>query len=375
MSDNGSGLPTRGGIKFRLGSIPISMPWSGLLGVLLIAYLWTPNFSLDPEQGPPIGTALVFAVLFYACVLLHELGHAAVAKAAGYPVHGIVLWVLGGYTSYERKTESSWREGLIAAAGPATSLLLGLGFSLAETPLANGDTRVLAVVSALAWSNTVLGIYNALPGLPLDGGSVLKSIVWGISGNERRGTIVAAWSGRVVAVLAFAVPIGLILHAGYQPNVTAVIFGGLIAVYLFAGANQALKQSAAVARVPTLSVAELTRRTVQVARDLPVSEALRAVAEAQAGGFVVVDPAGNVIAVGQEDAVRAVPEARRPWVPVSSVSRALNPSATLLVTLTGRELLAAMQAYPAGEYLVIDEYRQIVGLLATSDVQNALSAA
>lgn len=377
MSDDDPGSAGRGGLSFRLGSVPVVMPWSGVLGVVLIAYLWTPSFALrGTTRGEEITIALVFAVLFYVSILLHEVGHAVVAGACGYPVHRIVLWVLGGYTSYERHDDSSWREGLIAAAGPASSLLLGGVFAVAgSSGLLGSDPRVLAVAAALAWSNTLLGVYNALPGLPLDGGAVLKSIVWAVTGSEHRATVVAGWTGRVVAVAVFVLPMLPYLLAGEQPPLMLVVFGALIGAYLFAGANDALKRSAVTARVPALSATALVRRTVAVGRDVPLAEVLRQVGQTGAGGFVVVDPSGTAVGVGHEDAVRAVPLERRPWVPAGSVSRAVDPGAFLDLSLVGRGLLAAMQAHPATEYLVVDDRRQVVGVLLTADVERALTTA
>lgn len=366
-----------GGLSLRLGSIPVLMPWSGVLGVLLIAYLWAPTFDLsDGGASPQLVTSLIFAVLFYVSILLHELGHAALAKACGYPVHQIVLWVLGGFTTYERRDDSSWREGLIAAAGPATSLLLGGAcWFVASTGALGTDGAVLAVAAALAWSNTFLGIYNALPGLPLDGGAVLKGIVWALTRSERRGTLVAGWAGRVVAVAVFVGPMLPDLLAGRQPSLTLVVFGALIGAYLFAGASAALRSAAITARVPNLSVAALTRPAVPVGRDVPLAETLRRVAEASAGAFVVVGTDGTPIAVGHEDAVRAVPEQRRPWVPSASVAKALDPAAVLSSSLSGEPLLAAMRAHPASEYLVVDDQHRIFGVLSTADVEAALTRA
>lgn len=377
MSDTEPDRPSRGGLAFRIGSVPVLMPWSGVLGVLLIAWLWSPSFAQHVGgRGGEVTVALVFAVLFYVSILLHELGHAVVARYCGYPVQQIVLWVLGGYTSYRRDDDSSWREGLIAAAGPVTSLLLGGVCAVAgNSGVAGSDPRVLAVLSALAWSNTVLGIYNALPGLPLDGGAVLKSVVWAVTRSEHRGTVVAGWTGRVVAVAVFVLPLLPYLAAGQQPPLTLVVFGLLIAAYLFAGANDALRRSRLASRVPSLSAAQLARRAVPVARDLPLSETIRQVDEAGANSFVVVDLDGRPLAIGNEDAVRAVPLQRRPWVPASSVARSVQPGAWLRSGLAGHDLLAAMQDHPAAEYLVVDEQHHIVGILTTSDVERALTTA
>jgi Zn-dependent protease len=104
MSSDDGGT-RQGGLSFRLGSIPVLMPWSSLLGIGLIAFLWIERFvgvSVDRAQG--ILLAVGFALLFYVSILGHELAHAWVARAAGYPVRSITLWWLGGFTSYERRT-------------------------------------------------------------------------------------------------------------------------------------------------------------------------------------------------------------------------------------------------------------------------------
>lgn len=374
-ADAEGGTARRGGLSFRLGRIPVLMPWSGLLGVAMIAFLWSSRFDLDPAQ--PVQTALlalVFSLLFYASVLGHELAHAWVAGAAGYPVHSITLWVLGGFTSYERRTASALREGLIAASGPASSILIGLGAGVVARSALATDLRVYVVAEALAISNILLGVYNALPGLPLDGGAVLKSVVWGITRDEHRGTIVAAWSGRVVAVLVFTVPLGLILRAGREPDIATIVIGGLIAAYLYAGASESLKRARVGVRVPDLSARQLARRAVLVPHDLPLAEALRRLAEVDAGAMVIVDGDGRPVALSREQAVSAVPLERRPWVPVSSVSSTFDHRAVLSGSLVGEELLHAMAAFPASEYLVVDPDGPLVGVLATADVERALTA-
>lgn len=362
-----------GGLAFRLGGIPVSMPWSGLLGVVFIAYLWRNNLGADRSQPLEVLVlALTFSVLFYVSILGHELGHAWSARAFGYPVHSITLWVLGGYTSFERRIPSAWRDGVISASGPISSVLIGvLWWLVARSPLAI-DPRVEGVAVALAVSNIFLGVWNALPGLPLDGGSVLRSIIWGVTSDEHRATVIAAWAGRVVAVVVFVLPLWLVASRGGQPDITSVVFSGLIAAYLFAGASDALKRARLMSRVPALQARSLVRPAVVVPHDLPLSEALRRLQEAGARAMAVSDSTGRVVAVAQEDAVSAVPVERRPWVPVSSVAATLDPSARLHVDLGGDPLLRAMQDVPAADYAVHDDTGTVVGILTTKDVEKAL---
>jgi len=364
-----------GGLSFRLGSIPVSMPWSGFLGIALIAWLWHDALGADPSDSTGVlVSALAFGVLFYVSILGHELAHAWSARAFGYPVHSITLWVLGGYTAFERRIPSAWRDAVISAAGPISSVLIGVAWLVvAASPLAV-EPQVEGIARALGWTNILLGIWNGLPGLPLDGGNVLRCAIWGATKDEQGATVVAAWAGRVVAVLVFLAPLAWLWSRGLEPDITSLIFSGLIAAYLWSGASDQLGRARLMRKVPRLAASALVRPAVVVAHDLPLSEALRRLEEAGGRALAVADGSGRVTGVAQEDAVAAVPLERRPWVPVSSVSSALNPDARLHVDLSGEPLLRAMQDVPATDYAVHDDTGTVVGVLTTADVEKALKA-
>jgi Zn-dependent protease/CBS domain-containing protein len=370
VSDTGGGTS---GLNFRLGTIPVSMPWSAAFGIGLVAFLWLDTFqryaTTDVEGYLLAG---LFAVLFYVSILAHELAHAWVARASGNPVHGITLWGLGGYTSFERRRSTPWREGLIAAAGPALTIGLGLLLRAVVESSDSWDLRLWVLLSALAVSNIYLGIFNALPGLPLDGGAVVRCLIWGVTKDETKGTVVAAWSGRVVAVLAFLWFLRPVLGGG-TVDVTGIVLGAFISAWMFSGANAALKSARVTGRIPGISARSLARRAVAVAADVPLAEALRQAQEAQATGLVVVDAVGRPTGVAQQAAVAAVPVERRPWVPVSSVAAALDPRAALPADLEGMALLRAMQDVPSAQYLVVEAGGGLVGVLSTADVESALS--
>lgn len=364
-----------GGLSFRLGGIPVSMPWSGFLGIALIAWLWHDSLGADrTDMTAVLVSALAFGVLFYVSVLGHELAHAWSARAFGYPVHSITLWVLGGFTAFERRISSAWRDAVISAAGPISSVVIGIGWLLlAGSPLAT-DPQVEGIARALGVTNILLGVWNALPGLPLDGGNVLRCAIWGVTKDEQGATVVAAWAGRVVAVFVFFAPLAWLWSRGLEPDITSLIFSGLIAAYLWAGASDQLNRARLMRRVPRLEARALVRPAVVVPHDLPLSEALRRLEEGGGRALAVADSSGRVTGVAQEAAVSAVPVERRPWVPVSSVSAALDPDARLHVGLSGEPLLRAMQDVPATDYAVHDDTGTVVGVLTTADVEKALKA-
>jgi len=351
------------------------MPWSGLLGIGVVAFLWSDSFRIDPADDTQTWIlAVVFALLFYVSILVHELAHAFVARAAGFPVHDITLWVLGGYTAYERKSPSAWREGLIAAAGPAITIVLGLMCKWAAALPSITDDRVYVLLQALAISNIWLGIFNSLPGLPLDGGAVVRAIVWGITGNESRGTIIAAWAGRIVAVLVVALPFYFAWQAGGGVDMGSLVFTLFIAAYLYQGASANLTRARLTTRMPTLTAEMFTKPAVRVEAATPLSEALRIQAEADAKAIVVIDGYGRPSGVVQRHAVDAVPVERRPWVPVSSVAVSVSDESTIAHSLAGEPFIQALAQSSAAEYVVVDSTGIVVGVISTQDAGRALSA-
>lgn len=362
------------GLTFRLGGIPVHMPWSSLLGIVIISWLWFDFFSFDPTDGTRAYVLTgAFAVLLYVTILGHELAHAVVARASGFPVSGITLWWLGGFTTFRRTVASPLRDGLIAASGPLTSLAIGVLAGLVATLSYRGNVTVYVLAYALSFSNVFLAIYNALPGLPLDGGNVLRAVVWGVTKDERRGTVVAAWGGRVVAVLVMTIPFWTAFRSGRSPDLVSVVFSVAIGFFIWQGASQALTSAAVHARVPGLSARTLARPAVVVVADTPLAEALRRAEAEGATALVVVDASGRPVAIANPSAVDAVPVERRPWVPVSSVSSAFDPRAAISADLVGNDLLQALLAVPSDSYLVVEPSGQGVAVLSAADVEQALS--
>jgi len=213
-----------------------------------------------------------------------------------------------------------------------------------------------------------------VPGLPLDGGRILKAAVWGASGDTHRGTIVAAWGGRVVALLAIGYPFLTAKLLGGSPTLIDFVFAGVIAMFLWSGATASLESAKVRSRLPHLIARDLARRTLTVPGELPLAEAVRRAQEAQAGSIVTVTAGGVPVGVVNEAALLSVPAERRAWVPTSSVARTLEAGLRLPVGIGGEDLIRAITARPAGEYLLVDPDGSIFGVLATADVDRAFRA-
>ena len=358
---------------------PFGVPVDVTPAWFLIAGLITIGFAAAVEREVPglglwrYAVSLTFAVLLYGSILLHELSHTVVALQAGLAVRRISLHLLGGESEFERPADTPGREAGIAVAGPLVSLLVaGLAFVVGELLDPGTVGRLLA--GALMLSNLAVGLFNLLPGLPLDGGRVVSAAVWRATGRRHTGTVVAGWLGRCVAVsVLVGVPFLVAPLLGRDPTLVDVIWGGLLGAFIWVGSSLAIVQGGLQQRLPAVSARSLTRRAIPVTVDLPLGEALRRAEAAGARGLVVVDSGGTPVGLVAEEAVRSVPVERRPWVSVGDLSRRLEPALTLQAELDGQQLVEAITASPATEYLVVEANGDVYGMLAAADVERALT--
>ncbi len=347
----------------------VSSSWFLVAG--LIAVLVAP---LVDDVQPGLGglkylAGAAFAVLLYGSVLLHEASHAVMARRFGFTISSITLHFLGGMTSIEGEARRPREEFLIAVVGPLTSIAVGLA-ALAVHPFTPEGLLLLAV-DGLIFANLLVGVLNLVPGLPLDGGRVLKSAVWGLTGNMHRGTVVAGWGGRATAVAVLVWPLVQEPLTGAQSDLLDFALVLVIAIFLWSGATAAMTSARLRARLPRLVARDLGRRAISVPADLPLAEAVRRAIEAQAGGIVTLDPSGRPVGLVSEAALVATPQERRPWVPVSSVARTLEAGLCLPLGITGEDLVRAITSTPSAEYLLVHPDDSVYGVLATDDVDRA----
>ena len=250
----------------RILGIPIALDYSWFLifGVLT----WSLAASYYPVEfrgWTPLlywTTAAVTALMLFASVLLHELGHSVVALRYKIPVRSITLFIFGGVAQIGAEPPSATAEFFIAIAGPAVSLVLEGLFRL-TMPLVAGSEPVWGLVKYLAYINLALVLFNLIPGYPLDGGRVFRAIIWGLTSNMRRATLVAANAGRFFGFLFIFVGvwqmfrgdlgggvwiafIGWFLDNAASAQVQQVVFRGLLSGHTVA---QAMSRSCATVPV------------------------------------------------------------------------------------------------------------------------------
>ena len=357
----------------RVLGVPVFLTpsWFLFAGFVLLSY--GPLLSQRFGQVAGFSAAATYALMLLASVLLHEIGHCVVARAFGLPVKSITVTLLAGLTEITEPPQTPGREYAVAVAGPMVSLLLaGLGYAAAELLTEGGLAWFL--VRGIAVINAVVAVFNLLPGLPLDGGRVLRAAVWRATGDQHRATRISAWSGRVVALVG--VPLAmLVVLPGFgfgDPTLVTVLFAGLIASFIYVGASASLRRAQMQARLPGLGAGVLARPALGVPADLPLSEAVRCANDVGAHGLVVLGGDGRPQGVVPEASVIATPEQRRPWITVGTLSRRVPAGALLDPALTGEPLLEAMRASPAAEYVVRDADGRL-GVLLAEDVARAMS--
>lgn len=359
----------------RLGSlfgapIYVAPSWLLFLGWVTVAFAPWVAENVDHIGNGRYAVSLALGVFLGLSVLAHELGHCVLARYFDVPVQRVVLTWLAGHSAFEREPSTPRRMVAVAVAGPFINIVLAAAAWSIYIALPDGTIGAV-LAYGLAWTNGLVGIYNLLPGLPLDGGQVLRATVWAITHNPRTGTIGAAWSGRV---LGFATGLfGVILATrSNSADESAGLWALLIAAMMVMSATSVLRQQALRDRLPRISARGLTRRALPVAADLPMAEAVRRAAESQARGLVVVDGDGRPTGVVNEAAVTATPQARRPWVNIGSVARSVGIADFVPARLSGEALLKQLQESPATEYVVVEDDGSVFGVLAASDVAAAL---
>ena len=363
--------PQPGIVIARPFGIPvyISPYWFLIAGVFVLLY----SNSLQQAVHGNLRylVAAVFVVLLYASVLVHELSHCVVARAFGLPVRRVLLYPLGGFSEIEKEAPTPAREFLVAAAGPAISLVLAaVGYGLSRL-VPYGTAHVL--VTQLMWANLLVGLFNLLPGLPLDGGRMLRAGIWKISHRPGAATIGAAWTGRVIAAALLIVPFALFARDSNTNQIFDAAWLAVIAAFMWLGAGQAIKVTRVREKLPGLQARLLARQAIPIPASLPLAEAIRRADAAQARALVVVDHEDKPIAIVNESAVMATPPQRRPWIEAGSLARTLDEGLVLPADLSGMALLDAVRKSPASEYLLVEPSGKVFGVLAAQDLDHAFA--
>jgi Zn-dependent protease/predicted transcriptional regulator len=355
----------------RIAGISVGVNWSWLIVFALIA--WTLATNIFPSTNPGLGDgsyvamALAAALLFFTSLLLHEYGHALQARRDGMEIEGITLWLFGGVAKFRGMFPSAGAEFRIAVAGPLVSLALGLLF-LGVPMLLGLPATVDGVLFWLGSINLALLVFNLLPALPLDGGRVLRSILWYARGEFASATRLAAAIGRGFGYLFVAVGVALLVFASPVTGIWLAFIGW----FLLQAAGAEDRFVAAREALGGLRVRDvMARDPVTTPAGITLGQFLDDVAWSRPYTTYPVTERGDVVGLLQFRRVAEVPRAE--W-DRRTVRDCMIPREDVPVVAEDDELVLAageVAEHEVNRALVLDAGR-LVGLLSVTDVARAL---
>jgi Zn-dependent protease len=361
--DGTNGLESGPGVRIaRVAGIPVYLAPSwfviAIVITLIVAY---PVLDTEPLRGIAIG--MMQALILLASVLVHEGAHAVTARVLGIPVVRIVANLWGGHTAMGAGRSAPGRLATIAVAGPLSNAVVAV-LALAAHPFVQSDLGS-HMVEGLIIINGSLAVLNILPGLPLDGGQVVESLVWKATGDRNRGLVAAGWCGRILTLgLVFwflARPFLQTRQVGYDG-----IWVLLIASVLWTGATDAIRRGGAFAKVERMTVADIMESAVLLPPDTPLGAAI-----AHPDVVVTTDARGiPCLVLASVDAV--VPRDVDPYAPLSSAVMRVPDGNVIEVAPSAaiHSVLAAMQA-SGGAAVVLTQQGRPYGLASPRLVNEA----
>ncbi|WP_091558848.1 site-2 protease family protein [Micromonospora pattaloongensis] len=363
----------------RVAGIEISANVGALVIVLLVGLGLAGGQFPQQYPGRPFlvyaSAGLIAGLLITASILIHELAHALVARGAGIDVEGITLWLLGGVARLRGEPRSPAAELAVALVGPLTSLALGGVFAAAAFAVraATGGGLAVATLGYLAGANVLLALFNLVPAAPLDGGRVLRGVLWWRSGDRDRAAISAARAGRVFGI-------GLII-LGFAQLLLLRGFGGLwlalIGWFLVHAASAEENQVRLGQRLSGVRV-----------RDVMSASAVTAPAEAKVSEFIddvvlrqpystypLVDDEGRLTGLVTLNRIRALPLDRRAETRLADIACPPPEVPTAAPDDAVTDLLPRIDGCTDGRAVALDEDRRVVGVVSPRDVARLASAA
>jgi Zn-dependent protease/predicted transcriptional regulator len=356
----------------RIFGVEIGLHYSWFIIALLITFSLAGQFQEhNPgwSDGLRWGVSIVTAVLFFAAIVVHELSHAIVAKLRGLPVRSITLFALGGVAQIEKEAADAKTEFWMGIIGPITSFVIGvmclaITVALGWTPPEFPQRPLPAMLMWLGVINIGLAIFNMIPGFPLDGGRVLRGIVWWITGNAVRATRIAARVGQVIAFV-------MILY-GLLQFFRGAGFNGLwiafIGWFLLSASRESYAQMVISEGLRGLRVGDV------MSRDLPVVDAhsnIQTFAEEHltrtGRRFFVVTLNGQPEGIITPNEISAVPRNRWPYTTVADVMRPLDATRTVNPNTPVTEALEVMARQDLNQLPVTNE-KGLAGLISRSHI-------
>lgn len=360
--------------NIRLGTlfgIPffVNPSWFLVLGLVTLSYgdgLAAAFPSLLP--GVPLVLGLATGLLVFASVLAHELGHSFVAISQGINVRSISLFLFGGVASLEKESETPADAFWVAIAGPAVSFLL-FGVLTLGNGLVSLPAPLTAIIAVLATVNLTLGAFNLIPGLPLDGGNILKAIVWKVTGNPYQGIKFASVVGQAFGYLAIASGIVPLVLFGSFDN----LWNALIGWFLLQNARQSAQFARVQSRLVGLVAADaVTANSPIVSAQSSLREFVdfRTLEHSNWQRFLVTDTAGQLVGLIDVDALKQVNHELWSSTLVGDLMQSIEQTTVIESSQPLMQAIEQLEKYQLTALNVIGDNGLLVGLLEKTAIVN-----
>ena len=351
----------------RILGIPIRLDYSWF--VIFALLTWTLAGSYYPAEfkdWPPLlywFIGAVTAIMLFASVLLHELGHSVVALRYKVPVRSITLFLFGGVAQIGAEPPSAIAEFLIASAGPLVSLALAVLFYMVQ-PLVTGMEPLLGLAKYLAYINLALVLFNLMPGYPLDGGRVFRAVVWAITGNMRRATLIAANVGRFFAFLFIFVGVWQMFHGNFGGGLWIAFIGWFIDNAASAQVQQMMVQGLLAGHRVSQA---MSTHCATVPADLMLQDLADEHILGSGQRCFLVNRGENTVGMMTLHRIKDVP---RPEWTTTSAARAMLPLEQLKCVDPDTELWAALQMMDRDgvNQMPVARNHHVIGMLSREDV-------
>lgn len=317
--------------KWRLGALghtEIVIHPQALFTVAIICALYYPYILTTLPVTSALITAVLTALGLLGSILFHEIAHVLVARRFAVHAPRIELTILGGHAQFSTPFTTPWHSATTSLAGPAANLLLAglLSMVLTVVPPTGVPAHTLDI---LIYLNLLLALFNAIPGLPLDGGHALAALMWAFSGKHSTGTRIAAYAGRALAVITlFAVTAVPFLRGDY-PNYVVIVWGIILAAVLWSGTAQSLRYAAYLARIEKINVHDIARPAIVLPAHASVQELHRDSVHLPHAVVLLTAPNGDITGWVDRSVLNSVPPTHREHLTAQSIAITLLPGSHL----------------------------------------------
>jgi Zn-dependent protease/predicted transcriptional regulator len=358
----------------KLSGIKINIDYSWFFIFLLVT--WSLAGSYFPATFPEwsivqsVSAGIITSLLFFASVLAHELGHSITAQRHGIPVNSITLFIFGGLARISREPESSGVEFKIAIAGPLTSMLLGVIFwalyFLLPSPRFDGMAEI---AFWLGMTNVILAVFNLLPGFPLDGGRVLRAIIWKVGKDPQKATRWVSNIGRIIAYLMIASGI-VLFFMGYTLNGLWLAFIGW---FLSSASSGSSKQVSLQQELQKFTVSELMNTNyIKIPASVSIEEMYNEYISRNKKSYLVVTSGNETLGLVNMHLLRNLD--KKEWS-IKTANEVMTPIARLRYLSPEADLIAALHLFQEErvDQLPVVRDSEIIGLISYDDLANFLN--